>query len=60
MSMTGKPNFGFSILVEGMAIFTGKLEFRPEWIGNLPMWGGVNPFFAYELYLWNKREQETK
>jgi len=49
--------FGFSILVEGVAIFTGRAEFRWEWIKNLVMWAGVNPFFAYTLYLWNKRER---
>ena len=47
---------GFSILVEGIAIFTGKAEYRLEWIKNLILWVGVNPIFAYVLYLWNKRE----
>ncbi len=52
--------FGFSILMEGMAIFTGKSEFKAEWIKNLVMWAGINPFFAYSLYLWNKREKVTR
>jgi len=52
--------FGFSILMEGISIFTGNSQFRPEWIKNLLMWAGVNPFFAYTLYLWNKREQAVK
>ena len=51
---------GFAILMEGISIFTGKSQFRPEWIKNLLMWAGVNPFFAYTLYLWHKREKVTQ
>ncbi len=52
--------FGFAILMEGVSIFTGNSQIRPEWVKNLLMWAGVNPFFAYVLYLWNKREQEVQ
>lgn len=52
--------FGFAILMEGTSIFTGSSQFRPEWIENLLMWAGVNPFFAYTLYLWHKREKVTR
>jgi predicted permease len=48
---------GFAIFLEGIAVFTGKVEFRLALIKNLIMWAGVNPFFAYVFYLWNKREQ---
>ncbi len=52
--------FGFAILMEGVSIFTGNSQIRSEWVKNLLMWAGVNPFFAYVLYLWNKREQEVQ
>ena len=52
--------FGISILAEGVAIFTGKMDFRHEWVKNLLLWAGVNPLFAYTLYLWRIREQSVK
>ena len=33
--------FGFAILIEGIAVFTGKAEFRFAWI-NFLIWVGVN------------------
>lgn len=52
--------FGFAILMEGIEIFNGRAGPRPEWIKNLLLWAGVNPVFAYTLYLWNKRDLENK
>ena len=51
---------GFAILIEGLEIFNGLADIRPEWIKNLLLWAGVNPVFAYTLYLWNKRDIENK
>jgi len=52
--------FGYAILIEGLEIFKGNLEFRTEWIQNLVIWAGVNPFFAKILYLWGQRDNENK
>ena len=49
---------GYAILREGVEIYKGSLEFRVDWIKNLVIWVGVNPFFARVLYLWNQREIE--
>ena len=48
--------FGFSILVEGLAIVNGKAPFRSEWVKNLLMWSLINPMFAHVFHLWKKRE----
>lgn len=52
--------FGFTILMEGLEIFNGLADIRPEWIKNLLLWAGVNPVFAYTLYLWNQRDMQNK
>jgi hypothetical protein len=52
--------FAFTLLMEGIAIFQGKMELQSEWVKNLVMWGGINPVFAYVFYLWNKRDNSRK
>ena len=49
---------GFALLLEGVAVLRGEMTFRPEWGKNFAMWVGVNPVFAYTLYLWKKRDAQ--
>ncbi len=51
---------GYAILIEGIALFEGKVDFRSQWVVNLIMWTGINPFFAYIFHLWKKRETELR
>jgi hypothetical protein len=51
---------GFVILVEALAVLGGRVEVRSEWVKNLVMWVGINPFFAYMFHLWERRDRERK
>ena len=51
---------GFVILLEALEVLEGRTKIRPEWIKNLAMWIGINPFFAYMFHLWGKRDSERE
>lgn len=49
-------NLGIILLMQGIAIFKGTIPFKFEWMKSVLLWAGINPFFAYVLYRWKKKE----